>query len=54
VSRGQQLAYVDAFARSLAGRVLAVEPADAPTVLLDWTEFKGLINKRIRMDLASA
>jgi misacylated tRNA(Ala) deacylase len=39
VSRGHQLAYGDAYARSSAARVLAVEPADPPTVLLDRTVF---------------
>jgi Ser-tRNA(Ala) deacylase AlaX len=39
VSSGQQLAYVDAYTRSSAAFVLAVGPADAPTVLLDRTVF---------------
>jgi len=40
VSRGHQLAYADAYARSSAARVLAVEPAGAaPEVLLDRTVF---------------
>ena len=39
MSRGQQLAYADAYARSSAARVLAVEPAEAPTILLDRTVF---------------
>jgi misacylated tRNA(Ala) deacylase len=39
VSRGQQLAYADAYARWSAARVLAVGPADAPRVLLDRTVF---------------
>jgi hypothetical protein len=46
VSRGQQLAYADADARSSAGRVLGVEAVDAQTV--------GRINKRIRIELAQA
>jgi misacylated tRNA(Ala) deacylase len=39
VSRGQQLAYVDAYARSTAARVLAVEAGEVPTVHLDRTVF---------------
>ena len=39
VSRGLQLAYVDAYARSTEARILAVEPDGAPTVLLDRTVF---------------
>ena len=43
VSRGLQLAFVDAYARSTDARILAVEvgvePGDAPTVLLDRTVF---------------
>jgi misacylated tRNA(Ala) deacylase len=39
VSRGQQLAYVDAYARSASAVVMAVETADGPLVLLDRTVF---------------
>jgi len=39
VSRGIHLAYVDAYARVSAALVLAVEPAEAPTVTLDRTVF---------------
>ena len=39
VSTGLQLAYVDAYARSTDARILAVDAADAPTVLLDRTVF---------------
>jgi Ser-tRNA(Ala) deacylase AlaX len=39
VSRGQQFAYIDAYARASATRVLVIEPADAPAVLLDRTVF---------------
>jgi Ser-tRNA(Ala) deacylase AlaX len=69
VSRGFQLAYVDACARSTGARIVAVEPADGPAVVLDRTMFsstceagpirvtgcesKGRINKRIRIELAA-
>ena len=39
MSRGQQLAYEDAYARSSEARVLAVEAADPPSVILDRTVF---------------
>ncbi len=36
---GEQLAYTDAYARSIEARVAAVEPGDAPTLVLDRTVF---------------
>jgi misacylated tRNA(Ala) deacylase len=36
---GEQLCYVDAYARSAEARVAAVEPADAPLLVLDRTVF---------------
>jgi misacylated tRNA(Ala) deacylase len=39
VPRGQQLAYEDAYARSIEARVLAVEAGDTISVLLDRTVF---------------
>jgi misacylated tRNA(Ala) deacylase len=39
VSRGQQVAYEDAYARSAEARIVAVEAGDAPAVLLDRTVF---------------
>jgi misacylated tRNA(Ala) deacylase len=39
VSRGQQLAYQDAYARSAAARVLSVSDAESPVVVLDRTVF---------------
>jgi misacylated tRNA(Ala) deacylase len=39
VSRGEQAAYEDAYARSAEARVLAVEAGDLPSVLLDRTVF---------------
>ena len=39
MSRGQQLAYEDAYARSTEARVLEIEAGDEPTVLLDRTVF---------------
>ena len=36
---GEQLAYTDAYARSIEARVAAVEPGDVPTLLLDRTVF---------------
>jgi misacylated tRNA(Ala) deacylase len=39
VSRGQQLAYVDAYARSTPARVVGVTATDSPLVVLDRTVF---------------
>ena len=39
VSTGIQLAYVDAYARSAEGRVVAVEPGSTPGVVVDRTVF---------------
>src|SRR5690349_13696995 len=39
VSRGQQLCYSDAYARSVEARILALETDPAPSLLLDATVF---------------